>query len=392
MPLAPGRRLLALLFSISFLAVAWAGLVQPSTPEIATEFGAGGTARGAIIGVTSLFAFIFAPLAGFFADRYGRRQILVGGLVFFALSGLITATAPSLEIFMVGRAVLGIGNAGLIALAITSISDLFDPKDALRLVGYNGTAIALGLIIHPLLGGWIAETWDWRFAVALQLAALPLAALVWFLIPEVKLPEPQSLSAQFGRAVKMVRSPVVLRSSVLFFGAFFMIFGLEVTLIPQYLVEEFAASETERAGFFVVVAAGIGIASLFLGKLQNRFGPGKVYSTGVILFVVFAATVGVAQSFILVLAAALVHGMAEGFTIQSLQVELAVSVPASAKAIAITIMLSGGRLGQFAGSFLFGYLDTLTSQRSLFFVGIGFYSLLFIANLLLRADSRVVVR
>lgn len=391
MPLSPGRRLLALLFSISFLAVAWAGLVQPSTPEIAAEFGAGGTARGAIIGVTSLFAFLLSPIMGFMADRYGRRQTLVVCLGFFALSGAITATAPSLFIFLFGRALLGMGNAGLIALAITSISDLFDSKEAPRLVGYNGTAIAIGLIVHPLLGGWIAETWDWRFAVALQLVGLPLAGLVWFLVPKVELPEPQSISAQLSDAIKLIRSPVVFRSTVLFFGAFFLVFGLEVTLIPQYLVEEFGASETDRASFFVVVATGIGIASLFLGKLHNRFGPGRMYSGGVVLFILFAATVGLTQSFILVIAAALVHGMAEGLTVQSLQVELAVSVPASAKAIAVTIMLSGGRLGQFLGSFLFGYLDTLTSQRTLFFVGIVFYCLLFIANRLMRAERRLSV-
>ncbi len=384
MALAPGRRLLALLFSISFLAVAWAGLVQPSTPEIAAEFGAGGTARGAIIGVTSFFAFIFSPVMGFLADRYGRRQTLVAGLGFFALSGLVTATAPTLFVFLLGRAILGIGNAGLIALAITSISDLFDPKDASRFVGYNGTAIAIGLIVHPLLGGWIAETWDWRFAVALQLVAIPLAGLIWLWLPKVELPEPQAFSVQLRDALRVVKHRVVLRSAFLFFGTFFLIFGLVVTLIPQYLVEEFGASETQRSYFFVVAAVGIGIASLFLGKLHKRYDPKRVFTVGVLVFMAFALTVGLADSLILVLVAALIHGIAEGFTIQGLQVEVAVEVPAAVKAIAVTVVISAGRLGQFLGSFLFGYLDTLVSQRLLFFVGVGLYTLLLIPNLLMR--------
>ena len=388
MRLVPGPKLLILLFSVSFLAVSWAGLVSPSTPEIVSEFGRGSTARGAIIGVSSLLAAIGAPVAGLLADRVGRRKVLVTSLIIFGLSGLVQALAPNFSVFLVGRGLVGLGNAGLIGLVITSISDMFPSEKAVRYIGFNGSMIGLGLLVNPLVGGFIADVSTWRFAVLVQLLAIPVAILLWRFMPEVELPKGRQLREQLSEAKTTLLSSGIARRLFVGFATFFMIFGLQVTLIPQLLVEQFEASESTRSFVFGATAIGIVVSSSLIGRLRDRFSIRFVVLSGMCLFIVNALLVGFAQSFVVILVAALINGVGESFVITGLNAEISTTAAASTRAIATWMFLASGRIGQALGSFTFGYLDSLYDQQPLFLVGAGLFGILF-AWLLITTSRRV---
>ncbi|MCZ2104344.1 MAG: MFS transporter [Comamonadaceae bacterium] len=141
-----------------------------------------GLAMGAY-GMTQ--AFLQLPL-GIASDRFGRKRIIVAGLVVFALGSLIAALAGTLTGLLVGRAVQG---AGAVSAAVTALlSDL--TRDAVRtkamaLVGASiGLMFAIALVAAPVLTAWMGLSGLFALTFALTLAGI--AVVLWVVPAEPK--------------------------------------------------------------------------------------------------------------------------------------------------------------------------------------------------------------
>ena len=93
------KTVFSLLLVYMFLAMLGAGLVIPILPQLLIEFGASGKAAGYLVSAFGLTQFLFSPIAGNIADRYGRKPMIIVGLLLFALSNLIGALASNFTIF-----------------------------------------------------------------------------------------------------------------------------------------------------------------------------------------------------------------------------------------------------------------------------------------------------
>ncbi|MCG7436190.1 MFS transporter [Lysinibacillus fusiformis] len=90
----PTKTVFPLLLVYMFLAMLGAGLVIPILPQLLIEFGASGKAAGYLVSAFGLTQFLFSPIAGRFSDKYGRKPMIIGGLILFALSNLVGALFP----------------------------------------------------------------------------------------------------------------------------------------------------------------------------------------------------------------------------------------------------------------------------------------------------------
>ncbi|WP_279583007.1 MFS transporter [Fodinicola feengrottensis] len=110
-------------------------------------------------------------------DRYGRRKVFLIGVVWFTLSSMLCGIAPSVPLLIAGRALQGIGAALLTPGSLSLIQSSFVPEERAKAIGawagLGGVAGAIG----PFIGGYLVDTWSWRFAFYLN---VPLAALVIF--------------------------------------------------------------------------------------------------------------------------------------------------------------------------------------------------------------------
>ena len=122
---------------------------------------------------------------GLLGDRYGRRAVLLCGLVVFGAASAACAFAPSSLALIAARAILGAAGAAMIVMALSVITVLFDEDERPRAIGVWGAANFLALPLGPIVGGWMLANawWGWVFLinVPVVIAGFVLVVLV---VPE----------------------------------------------------------------------------------------------------------------------------------------------------------------------------------------------------------------
>jgi len=146
---------LAILFAAVFIDLVGFGIVLPLLPFYADRFGASGTEIGLLVLSYSAAQLLLAPVWGRLSDRYGRRRILIIGLLGSSASYVVFAFAESFSILMVSRIMAGVGGAN-IPVAQAYIADITPPERRAANMGLIGAAFGLGFIFGPALGGILA--------------------------------------------------------------------------------------------------------------------------------------------------------------------------------------------------------------------------------------------
>jgi EmrB/QacA subfamily drug resistance transporter len=112
-------------------------------------------------------------LGGALGDRYGRRRMLVAGIVLFGAGSAACALAPTLFWLIAARAAQGLAAALMLPNSLAVLGASFDSAARSRAVGIWAAAGAIAAAVGPVLGGWLIDTVGWR---AIFLINLPLAA------------------------------------------------------------------------------------------------------------------------------------------------------------------------------------------------------------------------
>ncbi|MEV7287158.1 MFS transporter [Streptomyces sp. NPDC093252] len=135
-----------------------------------------------------VFAALMLP-AGLLGDRFGRRRMLITGLAIFLAGSVVGTLAPDVTWVIVGRAVMGMGGALVMPLALSVLPSLFSGAERTRAVAINSAAAALGMPLGPIIGGWLLNHFWWGsvFLINVPMVALTIAACV-FLLPETRDP------------------------------------------------------------------------------------------------------------------------------------------------------------------------------------------------------------
>ncbi|MGW2960677.1 MFS transporter [Streptomyces sp. NPDC001220] len=128
--------------------------------------------------------------AGSAADRYGRKKMLITGLVLFGAGSLAAGLAGSTAQLIAARAGMGVGGALLLTTTLAVVMQIFTPDEHPKAIGIWSAVNALGFAGGPLIGGFVLNHFWWGaiFLINLPVAALALAAVV-VLVPESKNPQ-----------------------------------------------------------------------------------------------------------------------------------------------------------------------------------------------------------
>ncbi|SKC58106.1 MFS transporter [Krasilnikoviella flava] len=173
---------------VALTAASCLQVVDPTANNIAIvgasvdlDMSSSSRAFAASVGTLSLAAFILTT--GALGDRLGRRKVMLAGLVVAIAGGVLTAIAPTTAIFILGRAVTGVGIAASFGLSFALLREVLPnqiPKAvAFWLAGQTAAALVLGVV-----AGWLAG-FGWRFGYL----AMPIVAVIALLMCLRGLPE-----------------------------------------------------------------------------------------------------------------------------------------------------------------------------------------------------------
>jgi MFS family permease len=149
--------------------------VVPAVPAIAQELGAYEQLLW-IVAAYLITSTISTPVYGKLSDIYGRRQLLIICIVFFIATSLLCATAQSLSQLIWFRALQGLAGGGLMALTQAAIADVVSPRERGRYQVYISAVWAISSLCGPLVGGFVAQhfSWRWIFWINLPIGAVAL--------------------------------------------------------------------------------------------------------------------------------------------------------------------------------------------------------------------------
>ncbi|HET9069330.1 MAG TPA: MDR family MFS transporter, partial [Amaricoccus sp.] len=126
---------------------------------------------------------IMTPVTGWLSDRMGLRELFIASVAGFIVTSMLCGMATSLVEMVVFRTLQGICGASLVPLSQTVLLNINSREEHGRAMAIWGAGIMVGPIIGPTLGGWLTETFNWRwvFYVNLPVGLLALAGLIVFL-------------------------------------------------------------------------------------------------------------------------------------------------------------------------------------------------------------------
>ncbi|HJE20086.1 MAG TPA: MFS transporter [Aliicoccus persicus] len=175
---------LLLIMIIQFLIYFGFSMVIPVVPELVTELGVSTVHVGWLLATYSIAGFIVAPLFGRLSDKYGRRPILLGGLIVFALSFLFFGLyIDNLVIMYIARVFGGIASGALYTATTSMVADISSREERTRYMGLIGMSIGLGFIFGPGVGGILG---DINLSFAFYMTAAVLAGAFVFALIKIE--------------------------------------------------------------------------------------------------------------------------------------------------------------------------------------------------------------
>ncbi|TVY37954.1 Efflux pump [Lachnellula occidentalis] len=126
---------------------------------------------------------VFQPVIAGLSHVFGRKELVLGSALFFAVGSIVAAVATNFTMMLVGRCIQGIGGGGILALGEVIITDLVPLASRGAYFGYLGSIWAIGSVTGPLMGGAFAQnvTWRWIFWINLPFIGVGTVAIIFFL-------------------------------------------------------------------------------------------------------------------------------------------------------------------------------------------------------------------
>lgn len=147
-------------------------------PKVVAELG-GMDLYAWVFTAYSLATTLSIPIFGRLSDIYSRRNVLLWGILLFALGSSLMGLVQNMYQLIGLRALQGIGGGALMSMSIAALADIFEPRERGKYQGLTGSVYGVSSVVGPLLGGLLADQLGWRWVFPLN---LPFALLAFWVI------------------------------------------------------------------------------------------------------------------------------------------------------------------------------------------------------------------
>lgn len=274
---------LAALMAINALAT---DIMLPAFPAIGRSLGTDTTSVQATI-TSYMFGFgLSQMIIGFVTDRYGRKPVLLGGLLIYAIGSVFCAMAHSLAMILFFRVFEGLGAGGVRVIVIAAARDCYHGRRLARVMSLVLTIFMIAPVLAPTFGQAILLVANWRAVFAiLVIYGVVMLFLCWRSFPETLDRSKRrafNVPAIAGALASIFRSGQTVGYTIaagVFFGS---LFGF-IASAQQLLAEHFGLGLWFPL-IFAVMALSLSAASFANAALVERFGMRFISHGAVILF------------------------------------------------------------------------------------------------------------
>jgi DHA1 family bicyclomycin/chloramphenicol resistance-like MFS transporter len=259
-------------------------IMLPALPQLSSEFGLANTNLAQYVvaafligtGISMLF---YGPLA----DRFGRKPVIIVGLVLFIFAGILTTVADSFPALLVARVLQGVGAGAPRVLAISVARDRYAGAQMARVMSFATMVFMVGPVLAPSFGYVILQTapsWRWVFGT---LAVLGGALLLWVML---RLPETLSPDNRLTLTVRAVysayRQTWTNRRCAGYMLALSLVVGAHMGFIfsSKQIFDVVFQSEKLYPILFAAIALMTGAAAFANSKLVRRVGMRRLAVAG----------------------------------------------------------------------------------------------------------------
>lgn len=225
------------------------------------------------------------------SDRFGRRPIIIAGLVIYVIGALICLLAPNVEMLLGGRAIQGLGAAVGPVLSRAVLRDMFSGYELARNMALATMLFAFGPIVAPVLGAGILQIGSWRliFLIILLFAVFVLLAAVYLLKETNQSKDIAALSRKrLAQNFRLGLTNPQTRFFILLGGPIMANMLLILICLPRIFKDNFNIEGSEFSLLFAIHGLGIIVGQMINRRMITKIGTGNAMCVGAA--VIFLAT------------------------------------------------------------------------------------------------------
>jgi DHA2 family multidrug resistance protein len=144
-------------------------IANVALPSMVGDLGASQDTINWVLTSYIVAAAIMTPVTGWLSDRFGRKELFLGSVVGFTVSSMLCGVSWSLESMVLFRLLQGVFGAAIVPLSQTFLLDINPKERHGQAMAMWGAGIMVGPIIGPTLGGWLTESFNWRWVFFINL-------------------------------------------------------------------------------------------------------------------------------------------------------------------------------------------------------------------------------
>lgn len=374
----PGRVLFALCTIVPVLMLGQ-GLLSPVLPAYCQSFGVGAATVGLLVTSFGVGRLLADVPAGYWAQRIGRRPLLVAGPAIVFAGSMLCYAVRSFAPLVVFRFVMGAGSAIYTTAAMTVLVDLTEPVQRGRVMSIYQSTFLLGSGIGPTVGGLVSSRFGYR-APFLLCALFAAAAAVWAFmwVPETRLYS-DALDHEGGGRHKVRRmhrldmltgirslagNTDFLLIATITFSIFFTRTGSRMTIVPLLGYNELGLTEVQ-VGFVLSTVAALNFVTLYpAGALADRIGRKAVIVPSTLVAAIALACFALARSFGGFMVGALLLGIGTGLAGGTPAAYVSDISPTVSSGIAMGMYRMVGDVGFVLGPVVLGAIADAAGYRA----------------------------
>ena len=269
-PFQPRWYFFVALVSMTFIGPLSLHLFIPAMPAVKEAFGASTGMAQLTMSLAMLSMAFFTVAYGGLSDRFGRKRVLLGGLVLFTCGAAACMIAANLPMLLAGRILQGAGAGCGVVLARAIARDVYGQERVAQVIAYLTTAYVLGPMFAPMIGGQLTTLFGWRALFSLaSVVGLLVIVTVTFAVPETRAHStaaPRGVFAGYKSLLKQRRFVGFMLQPGLSSAAFFT----QATAASFLAAEHLGADAADIGLWFFAFPIGFMAGSFISGRIGGN--------------------------------------------------------------------------------------------------------------------------